>query len=613
MSRLCFFLLCFHLYATGQPAMPLPYLSAVELIKLSDDHKAKNETEKSQITLAYYYLHVGNLHKADSLAQVYKGSSNQEVAFRALMLQSAIELTKAVYDKARAAGLEAFALGENVKNEEWKMEADLQAARVMLAIGNIKEASAKTSPVLLASVNGKYKPIEGLTRMLLGEIALKQQDTANAIVFFNDAGELFNQLQLNFPYALARAKKALCLPAVGKTAEAKEIYNHLMFYFYNNQELIHASEIQLLFGNLLFSEKRLDDAIYYYRNALTASQTVQDKGLELIALQSLSAAYKANGDRTQALEAFKQAEQLKATLFDERTLLSIQNLERDFENAQKTKLITQLEDEMMLVNTNLKLKRKEQLITMIVLVLILVVLIMSWFLFKQRMHKKELLFQAQLNDTLNKQEINTMEAILETQESERKRIAGDLHDRVGSMLATVKLQVKSAEQLLKSANPEMGQQMGGIAKLLDEVTAEVRLISHNMESGVLSRFGLAVALQDLASQLNQTALVKINFANHLRDTSLGDKVEVTLYRCCQELVTNAIKHAAATEIDIELNVREQSVHLMVADNGKGFNQGSVKEGLGMKQIKSRLGILNGKLTIDSHQQSGTTIFIEIPL
>ncbi len=597
----------------AQTAHRLPYLSAVQLIEVVDENEKKGDKELARLALSAYHLHIGNLKRADSLATSLLVSSNKDIVFRAYMMLARLNLIKGVYDEARAMNLKATDMASKANNTALIQEARLLSADITAAIGNLSEARKLANGVLVVAANEKLKPLEAQTRITLGEIALKGGDTANAIVYFNDAGELFTQLDLYYLFAIAQSKKALCLPAVNKTAEAKEIYSKLMFYFYNNQELLLAASIQLLYGNLLFSEQDINGAMFYYTNALKASRDASDKGLELIALMSLSASHKSLGNGQEALTYFKTYETLKQQLLSEKTLLNMKGLEGEYENTQKTRLITQLENEVMLVNTNLKLKQRQQVILYVLVVFALLLLVLSFLLFRQRMHKKEVMFHSALNDTLNRQEIATMDAIMETQESERKRIAGDLHDRIGSMLATVKLQFKSAEQVARNTQPDLAAKMAEAATLLDEITAEVRRISHNMESGVLAKFGLAAALSDLATQLNQTSLINISFANNLRGVSLSDKTEVTLYRCCQELVTNAIKHASAHEIGIELNGDATHVNMMVTDNGKGFKPSEIKEGMGMKQIRNRVQILNGTVNIDSHQQAGTTIIIEIPL
>jgi signal transduction histidine kinase len=151
------------------------------------------------------------------------------------------------------------------------------------------------------------------------------------------------------------------------------------------------------------------------------------------------------------------------------------------------------------------------------------------------------------------------------------------------------------------------------ASLLDEVTNEVRNIAHEMDSGVLARFGLAAAIEDLCHQLSRSGMVTIRFREGAKVADIDEEIELCLYRCARELLTNALKHADASHIEVELNCHNQHLNLIIADNGKGFNYNEVVQGLGLQSINSRLNSINAVLTIDSHVKSGTSAIIDLPM
>ncbi|MDW3197603.1 MAG: sensor histidine kinase [Cytophagales bacterium] len=216
--------------------------------------------------------------------------------------------------------------------------------------------------------------------------------------------------------------------------------------------------------------------------------------------------------------------------------------------------------------------------------------------------KDQELHQQQVDQMVRDQELKSINAMLEGEEKERKRIAEDLHDRVGSMLSAMKLQTDTSDTKLTS--------------LLDETVDEVRRISHNLETKVLNKFGLIAALEDLADKIKGSE--KINFELQYLDLTerLENKVEINAYRIVQELISNALKHSRATEIVTQVNRIEDQLIITVEDDGVGFNSLKVKEsssGMGLRNVMSRAHELNGHFNVDSGKGQGTMITVEFPI
>lgn len=244
------------------------------------------------------------------------------------------------------------------------------------------------------------------------------------------------------------------------------------------------------------------------------------------------------------------------------------------------------------------------------LVLVVLALILFAFLFQRKLLKKQRAYR-EVEILLQEQELKATYAILQAQEQERKRISEDLHDRLGSRLAAVKLHFHAYRNKIKS-NDEFFGTAGG---LLDGAVEEVREISHNMVSGVLSKFGLVAALRDLKQTLESSKAIKMDLHAYHLDERLNFAIEVNIYRIVQELVSNILKHSGATEIIVQLNRYESQLLLTVEDNGCGFNVNELnsKKGIGLKNLQSRVFALEGQLNIDSGKGNGTTTTIEIPI
>ncbi len=218
--------------------------------------------------------------------------------------------------------------------------------------------------------------------------------------------------------------------------------------------------------------------------------------------------------------------------------------------------------------------------------------------------------QQEVEELLKTQELTAINSMLEGQENERIRIAKDLHDRLGSMLTTVKW---SFDGYLEN-RPDNGEvePLAKASNMLDDAYQEVRRIAHNMVSGVLTKFGLVPALQELARTVSAGGKMNVKIISTGLDDRLDSKIEIAIYRIIQELLSNVLKHAYASETNIQLTRIEGGLNISVEDNGMGFDPKSVKHGMGIKNIEARVQAMDGSFFIDTGKGSGTTVMIDLP-
>jgi signal transduction histidine kinase len=164
------------------------------------------------------------------------------------------------------------------------------------------------------------------------------------------------------------------------------------------------------------------------------------------------------------------------------------------------------------------------------------------------------------------------------------------------------------------ANYEQNISLQNAFDLIKDAASEVRAVSHSMVPNALLKSGLVSALRDFVQRIG-TEKQHINLVLHGLNDRLNENVETVVFRVLQELVNNIIKHAHATEITIQLIKENTELHIMVEDNGKGFdiNQLEEKSGIGLKNITSRVEYLNGTVDFDSTIGKGTTVMIDLPL
>lgn len=232
------------------------------------------------------------------------------------------------------------------------------------------------------------------------------------------------------------------------------------------------------------------------------------------------------------------------------------------------------------------------------------------FLYNRRRLRQKNQYQRELN----RQQNELFNAIAAAQDQERKRIAEDIHDSLGSILSAAKLKL-SALQDEQPGFSGPSQNWKTILELLDEASAELRNISHNIMPATLSKLGLVAALKNLVSQLSSHSGIQFHFTSHEMEKRLDEQTEMSIYRIILELINNSIKHAGATRVTVQLIRHPGYINLSVEDNGQGFNYEKAlqaKKGIGLGNIRSRVGYLEGKMDVDSVPGHGTTVIIDIP-
>jgi signal transduction histidine kinase len=196
------------------------------------------------------------------------------------------------------------------------------------------------------------------------------------------------------------------------------------------------------------------------------------------------------------------------------------------------------------------------------------------------------------------------------QENERKRIATDLHDSLGPLLSSVKLQINS----LDSTSETDQQIISKAGRHLDEIIANLREISHNLLPNTLQRKGLVEAIREFTGNNSKRNGTKIDFYQ-LQQVSLTPEKEIHVFRMMQEIIHNALKHSHAKNLQIGMGKENNEIIILSKDDGVGFEPEKIRKtssGLGLKSIESRIEILNGTYILKSTPGGGTSYFIKIP-
>lgn len=242
---------------------------------------------------------------------------------------------------------------------------------------------------------------------------------------------------------------------------------------------------------------------------------------------------------------------------------------------------------------------------------IFIVAIAFGYLFYNRYRLKQLAILQ--NAVIHRQDIAT-KSMIDADENERRRIAGNLHDGVGQLLSATRMNLDILLERMKQNNDENLDLAFKAMAMVDEGCKEVRSIAHQMMPAVLLKKGLILALRDLVNKVDSQGL-KIVFEASGAGNGLSSNVEVVLYRVIQETVNNVIKHANASLLDIQLMIDANEVSVTIEDNGVGFDTSGKEEfeGIGLKNIITRVAYLKGTVDISSSPGAGALVAILIPL
>ncbi len=425
---------------------------------------------------------------------------------------------------------------------------------------------------------------------------------------------LRTSLQLKYSEKFSPADISNTLNNLGLAYENSRVYDSAIAYYTScisvREKLNMKEGLATVYNNLGYvyaSQLKWNLALQWYRKSLSIADSINMRLLKRKLYSNVSRAYYETGNLKQAYDYLYRYDILNDSIFNETKSKQISELQTKYETEKKEQQIRIQRAEIEKGNA----ERDGIMLTLVVVILSSAALI---YFYRQRQtvvrrlrEQDKELYNQKVNDMLKDRHIETMTAMIKGQEQERKRIATDLHDRLGSMLSAIKL-------LFSASTDETRPQSKKIGELIDETVTEVRKISHDLATGIVSRFGLIAALEDLKSTLEQSQKLTVELNAENLPERLDDELEITIYRIVQELLSNILKHAEATEVTIQLTRHENELNIIVEDNGVGFQVDTLRTtGLGLQNVKDRVRSYSGTISFDSVVGRGTIVNIMMPL
>ncbi len=315
-------------------------------------------------------------------------------------------------------------------------------------------------------------------------------------------------------------------------------------------------------------------------------------------------------------------EVLNDSVFNEQKLWEMAASEKEYHSQVKKAEISLLEKDRALAEEIASRKESENkklyaYLFAFAIILCLVVIIAIYFYklkkaASQLAIQQEIVLKQKIQNLVDNQEIEIINATLSAKKKEKEEISKELHNNIGSLLTSVKFHFQAFDKNIIEAHDGTKKLYEKTNQILDNVTDEVRNISHRFDKDPIPEFNLENAITNFSKKVENQRL-KVHTTIHGLESFKNSQISIFIFRILQELVNNVLKHAAASELSINITRNTDQINMMVEDNGKGFDIQKEESGIGLKNLKKQLATIDGSCHIDSNESRGTIINIDIPI
>ena len=474
----------------------------------------------------------------------------------------------------------------------------------------------------------------------LGKLYRKTRDLDKAMENYEKAAALFKQLKDTGGISMILNESGVVYEYKADYKEALNRYASSLNLAQSRGDSLGVSYAVSNIAGINVIEKKFEDAEKNLLRALNIRRLLKDSFAMALNYSDLGVAMNGKGDYKKAsfylLLSNKLAETLKYVELQSNNyneLASVAQREGNYQEAydyylkrsylrdslfamEKTKQIAELNAKYESAKKEQQILKQHNRIRMqnFLFVGIGGLILLTGLLINSQYRRNKLRQETKMKTELMNQQAMAVKAVIEAEENERQRIAKDLHDGVGQMMSAAKMNLSAFESEIQFANNEQKQALEKVILLVDESCKEVRTVSHIMMPNALLKKNLAAAIRDFVDKLNNKTL-QAHVHTEGIDERMDSNIETVLYRVVQECVHNAIKHAGATTLDISLIRDKDGISGTIEDNGKGFDIADKEnfEGIGLKNITTRIEYLKGTVDFDSAPGRGTVVAFHIPL
>lgn len=393
-----------------------------------------------------------------------------------------------------------------------------------------------------------------------------------------------------------------------KMQQAEHHLNEAIASAYKNDSPYDIANTYFSMAVLYEEQKKWEKSEVFCKKALRIADSLQINDLLAKSYKMLSDIEEQKGNYQKAYEYYIDFTAYNDSVSSREQLEMMHEMEARYQSTAKDKELSQ--KQLLIERSDAAIhKKNNQILFFMGGTVILVLLLLLIFLYNRSKRKLAVQRIAALEKD---RELKVLQAMMDGEEKERTRIAGQLHDGIGGMVSAIKMHLGVSKLEYEPLGKSEAYQQA--LHLVEDMAKEVRKTAHHLMPEVLHKYGLEEAIRIYCQNTGNKSL-DVNFQSYNLHKKMSSNAQLIIYRIVQELVNNAVKHAACTEILVDLSQDEKSLTLTVEDNGKGLAAPleDSKDGMGLSNIKSKAAALDGKIETTSEPGTGTTINIELPL
>lgn len=404
--------------------------------------------------------------------------------------------------------------------------------------------------------------------------------------------------------AAALTTLGLCFASQGNTDSASYFHQQALIISQKVGDSVSAMHTHINLADLYGDRSQWDSAQYHIQVAQNLANALgHDQTLVTTFINESYSLYN-QGNYQLAFDKLDEATSIQDSLVTLEQAKYLEDLEVRYKTREKQQTIEALQREKKFDEL-----KQWSLVGGLGLVLILV-LVVGMNLKQKRRHEQEEV-RHHIEKLEQEKSVLVLESMLYAQEEERQRIAKDLHDGIGALLSTARMQINKVEQELDKLQDL--NLLKNTETIISQASKEVRRVSHNMMPGVLMELGLAEGIEDFLEK--QPKGLAIDFVHEGLERRFSNELEIMVFRIVQELINNTNKHSNATQVDLSLVSDHEFMTLEFHDNGRGFKREEWDKlsNLGLNSIRSRAHFLKGRVTLETEPNKGVLYTLKIPL
>ena len=545
------------------------------------------------------YTQCGNLQKAERCYQdarrIFTRIKDKNNLALLLTNIGVMHARNARYFQASTSYLEALAICEEVGDEESIGVIYQNMGEVMAMQNQYDKAVGYLNSSLVIFEQFNRQPSIAGVYLNLGQIYIEQKQWDVAKHYLNKSYVIDTSLHLTNYESIALQLLGVTYLKVNKLESARKLVEEALRMQTENGYTTILGETSSLLAQIYFAQGHPDKALPLLKKAESLAIEMSDDKLLASILKLKSTIFAAQANFDIAYRNLTQSIKISDSIFNVEKSKSIMNLELAYQTEKKEKQIHELKFNDSLRQEQLK-KRTVQVYLLIVSTILILAMAIALFLYWRRKQRED----------IQEREQRFLQGRFEAEEKAKDEIARELHDDIGSQLIGLTLQLQTSQKLDEAE-----------LILLQNVYRDVRRLSHSLDEPLFSETTLQEKIRNYLSELKD----HVEFKSQLIDDLVLDwstipqnlELQRNIYRIVQELVTNTIKHAKATEIDLQLMMEENNLVLIYEDNGIGFDSPEKQNNLIYNTIRKRVDMFGGKLEINTHTGNGVFVMISIPL